>query len=129
MEFKRTTLVAACLVLCVCQTFEPFEAHSHTHVQIGVASWYGKQHQGRKTANGERFDMTAETAAHRSLPFNTLVKVTRLETGQSTLVRINDRGPMVPGRIIDLSEAAATALGMHEDGIAKVRLEIVSAEP
>lgn len=133
MKLKRTTIVAACLALCGCQTVEPLQAHAqvqaHGFQQVGVASWYGKFHQGNKTANGERFDRFAETAAHRSLPFNTLVRVTTLDTGKSTLVRINDRGPYVRGRIIDISDAAASSLGIREEGVARVRLEIVSAEP
>lgn len=94
----------------------------------GDASWYGKDHQGNLTANGERFDMQALTAAHRSLPFNTVLRVTNLDNGRMVRVRINDRGPYVKGRIIDLSAAAAAALGLHEDGVAAVRLEVFAAD-
>lgn len=132
MKLQVFAVAALSLALCSCQTVAPLRAEQPSapppaFEQVGIASWYGKTHQGRKTANGERFDRAADTAAHKSLPFNTLVKVTTLETGKSTLVRINDRGPMVKGRIIDLSDAAATELGIREDGIAKVRIEVVSA--
>lgn len=91
-------------------------------VQEGVASWYGPGFQGRKTANGERFNTNEMTAAHKSLPFNTLVRVTNLSNGVSTVVRINDRGPFIRGRIIDLSKAAKNELQMG--GLASVKLEL-----
>ncbi len=91
-------------------------------VQEGVASWYGPGFQGRKTANGERFNTNELTAAHKTLPFNTLVKVTNLSNGVSTVVRINDRGPFVRGRIIDLSNAAKNEIQMG--GLASVKLEL-----
>jgi rare lipoprotein A (peptidoglycan hydrolase) len=95
-------------------------------VQEGVASWYGPGFQGRKTANGERFDTYEMTAAHKTLPFNTLVKVTNLDNGVSAIVRINDRGPFVRGRIIDLSNAAKNTIQMG--GTAQVRIEIINPE-
>lgn len=95
-------------------------------VQEGIASWYGPGFQGRKTANGERFNTHEMTAAHKTLPFNTLVKVTNLENGSSVIVRINDRGPYVRGRIIDLSNAAKNEIQMG--GLAKVRIEIAEEE-
>lgn len=95
-------------------------------VQEGVASWYGPGFQGRKTANGERFDTYEMTAAHKTLPFNTLVKVTNVENGISTIVRINDRGPFVRGRIIDLSNAAKNEIQMG--GLASVVIEIYNPE-
>jgi rare lipoprotein A len=91
----------------------------------GGASWYGIQFHQRKTANGERFDMTAMTAAHKTLPFNTRVCVRSLVNGREVLVRINDRGPYSAGRIIDLSRSAADALGMLGLGIKQVALSIV----
>jgi rare lipoprotein A len=95
-------------------------------VQEGVASWYGPGFQGRKTANGERFNTHEMTAAHKTLPFNTLVKVTNLDNGVSTVVRINDRGPFVRGRIIDLSKAAKNEIQMG--GLAQVRIEIFNPD-
>ena len=94
----------------------------------GVASYYGGQHHGKKTANGEIFNMNKLTAAHRSLPFGTQVKVTNLSNQRSVVVRINDRGPYYQGRIIDLSLAAAERLEMVKSGIAKVKVEVLNAK-
>lgn len=90
-----------------------------------VASWYGQKFQGRKTASGEAFDKYKLTAAHKTLPLGSIVKLTVKATGQSVLVRINDRGPWIKGRDFDVSEAAATALGMHEKGISAVEAAVV----
>ncbi len=95
-------------------------------VEIGEASWYGPGFQGRKTANGERFDTYEFTAAHKTLPFGTLLKVTNLENNLYTVVRINDRGPFIRGRIIDLSNASKTAIGMG--GTTQVKIEQISDE-
>lgn len=92
-------------------------------VQVGYASWYGPHFAGRLTSNGEIFDPNKLTAAHLTLPFGTLVKVTNLVNDESVVVRINDRGPYKDNRIIDLSRAAAAAIGMETMGVAKVRLE------
>lgn len=92
----------------------------------GEASYYAKKFEGRLTANGERYDPQAMTAAHRTLPFGTQVRVTRLPYGPSVTVRINDRGPFVRGRIIDLSRTAAEQIGMIEDGVVDVRVEVLS---
>jgi rare lipoprotein A len=92
--------------------------------QLGTASWYGEQFQGRQTASGEPFDMRDFTAAHPSLPLGTFVKVTNLRNGHAVIVRINDRGPVVDGRIIDVSYNAAQALGFQNRGIQKVRLDL-----
>jgi rare lipoprotein A len=88
----------------------------------GQASWYGKRFQGRPTASGEKFDATQFTAAHRTLPFGTMVEVRSVATGQSVMVRINDRGPSRRSRILDLSEAAASELGMISKGEDTVEL-------
>ena len=93
--------------------------------QVGLASYYGRAHDGRHTANGERFDMHAMTAAHRTLPFGTRVRVTNLANGRRAVVRINDRGPHKKQRIIDLSYAAARELGMVGAGVTRVRVEVV----
>uniref|UniRef100_E1TGZ6 Endolytic peptidoglycan transglycosylase RlpA n=1 Tax=Burkholderia sp. (strain CCGE1003) TaxID=640512 RepID=E1TGZ6_BURSG len=94
--------------------------------QTGLASWYGKIFQGRRTASGERYDMHALTAAHRTLPLGACVRVTSLARMRSVVVRINDRGPFVRGRIIDLSYAAAEALGVRGAGSAQVRIEHIA---
>ena len=95
----------------------------------GVASWYGALFHGRETSSGEPFDMHALTAAHRRLPLPTFVRVTNVANGVSLVVRVNDRGPFVDGRVIDLSYAAALRLGMLEGGTAEVELEALSAHP
>jgi rare lipoprotein A len=107
----------------------PIDGHGGTAPtgQVGWASWYGKQHQGRKTASGERFSREQLTAAHRSLPLGTKVKVTNLRTGQHVVVRINDRGPYGSGkhRLIDLSEAAARRIGLMPRGMERVQIVVV----
>jgi len=103
---------------------EPAGQMSPTFVD-GVASYYGKEHHGKKTAKGEIFHMYKLTAAHRSLPFGSQVKVTNLSNQRSVIVRINDRGPYYQGRIIDLSLAAAERLEMVKSGITKVKLEVL----
>ena len=106
------------------RTYQP------TYVKIGqtmegISSWYGPNFHGKLTSNGERYNMYKKTAAHKTWPMDTMVKVTNLQNGKSTVVRINDRGPFVKGRIIDCSYAAGKALGLDKMGIAKVRLEVV----
>ncbi len=100
-------------------------AKSGDHNMVGTASWYGPKFHGRRTANGERFNMNAMTAAHPTLPFNTRLRVTNLDNGRKCIVRINDRGPFKGGRIVDLSRAAARKIDMEHAGLAKVRLEIL----
>ena len=93
--------------------------------ETGVASYYAHKYHGRTTASGEKFDMNALTAAHKTLPFGTKVKVTNLENGRSVTVRITDRGPFVKGRVIDLSLAAAKKIDMVKAGVAKVEIRRV----
>ena len=97
--------------------------------QEGTASWYGPTFHGKTTANGERYNMLGMTAAHQKLPFNTMVKVTNLENGVTAVVRINDRGPFLKGRILDLSYAAARALKANGPGTIRIRLEVVKVGP
>ncbi|MGA2596287.1 MAG: septal ring lytic transglycosylase RlpA family protein [Bryobacteraceae bacterium] len=97
--------------------------------ETGIASWYGHPYHGRPAADGEIYDMEKLTAAHRTLPFNTWVRVTNLTNGKTVEVRIIDRGPFIDGRIIDLSHAAAQAIDLIGPGIAQVRLDIISAPP
>lgn len=92
------------------------------YVDDGIASWYGKKFHGRPTSNGERYDMHGPTAAHKILPMNTMLHVKNLDNGRETVVRINDRGPFVRGRIVDLSYEAARKLGMVNRGTARVRI-------
>ncbi len=94
--------------------------------QRGLASWYGKKYHGRPTASGERFDMHKVSAAHRTLPLGSVVKVTNLDNGRTLQVRINDRGPFIDGRIIDLSYKAAKKLDMVKAGVVPVKLIVQS---
>lgn len=94
--------------------------------QVGTASWYGETFQGKPTASGEPYEMYDMTAAHLKLPMGSYVKVTNLRNGKSVVVRVNDRGPVVPGRIIDLSYGAAQALQFKHRGLQRVRLDLVN---
>ncbi len=94
----------------------------------GIASWYGDPYHGRRTASGEVYDMHVMTAAHKTLPFGTVVKVDRRDTGADVTVRINDRGPFIEGRIIDLSYAAAKVIDLDIDGVAPVKIKVVGRE-
>lgn len=95
------------------------------YYETGIASWYGPGFDGNYTANGEIYDMNGISAAHKTLPFGTVVRVVELSTGRSVVVRINDRGPFIEGRIIDLSKGAAAELGTVEKGITQVGLRIL----
>lgn len=107
----------------------PVYSPKPTFVQEGIASWYGGRWIGRLTANGERYKAGDMTAAHKTLPFHTMVRVTDLKTGKSVIVRINNRGPYIRGRIIDLSVVAAKKLGTYDRGLAKVRIEALKEIP
>lgn len=124
---RHSPVLLVLLGLAACATPPP-SAPKPFFSEQGVASWYGTFHQGKLTADGERFDQHALTAAHRSLPFDTVLRVTNLDNGRMVKVRVDDRGPYVKGRIIDLSAAAAAALGMRQDGVATVRLEAFAAD-
>lgn len=95
------------------------------YYEVGIASWYGPGFDGNYTANGEVYDMNGVSAAHKTLPFGTIVRVVEFDTGNSIVVRINDRGPFIEGRIIDLSKGAASELGIVDKGITKVGLRIL----
>lgn len=141
MSFPRLAgaLALLALVLSGCRTPDlvvnpaqpsgPVYSPKPTFTQEGVASWYGGRWIGRLTANGEHYKAGDITAAHKKLPFNTMVRVIDLKTGNSVIVRINNRGPYVRGRIIDLSVAAAKKLGTYDRGLAKVRIEALKEIP
>ena len=129
---RRHFLVLLSLSLGACATkiYEPRKKTAiynirPVHVQSGIASWY----RDHRTASGERFNVNALAAAHRSLPFGSKVRVIDLKTGKSIIVRINDRGPYIRGRIIDLTVGAARQLGMYHRGIARVRIEVLREIP
>jgi rare lipoprotein A len=123
------------LLLAGCASSKPVEAPvpatrvpatgGAAYVEEGLASWYGEPYHGRPTASGERFDQDALTAAHRTLPFGTVARVTNLDNDRSVEVMINDRGPFISGRIVDLSRAAASAIGALGPGVVPARLEVV----
>ncbi len=114
--------LALLLLVAACGAAPPRVEPRRGAEQDGYASWYGNRFHGRKTANGERFDQNAMTAAHKSLPFGSKVKVVDQRTGNAITVTINDRGPFAKGRVIDLSRAAATELGFRNRGTTKVCL-------
>ena len=118
--------LAGCLLLSACSFLPKGELPLDLGIKDrGVASWYGKEFHGKLAANGEVFDMMAYTAAHRKLPLGSIVRVINLENGKSVQVRINDRGPYVTGRMLDLSHAAARELGMVEAGTTAVQIEVI----
>ena len=138
--FQTTAAFALLAILSGCQSVkENFEhvpgKESHLYVdspikpEFGIASWYGGRWIGRLTANGETYRQDDVTAAHKKLPFHTPVRVTDLKTGKSIIVRINNRGPFISGRIIDLSVVAAKQLGTYERGIAKVQVQVLREVP
>jgi len=107
------------------QTQEAIKPIPTRKFQVGRASWYGRLFQHKKTASGEPYDMHDFTAAHRTLPLGSWVKVTNLKNDKSVMVRINDRGPVMRSRILDLSYGAAMILGIGDNGVAKVRLDVI----
>jgi rare lipoprotein A len=114
-------------LLLILSFFLPLSGLSfERYIQYGNASWYGRKFHGKKTASGERFNKQSFTGAHKQLPFGTIIRVTNLRNGRDVYVRINDRGPFVSGRIVDISRAAAEAIGFRNRGVAKVRVEVVS---
>jgi rare lipoprotein A len=119
-------IVGSLLVIAVCALVNGGCASARSE---GLASYYADKYQGRKTANGETFDTAKLTAAHRTLPFGTRVRVTNVDNGKSVDVRINDRGPFVAGRVIDLSPAAARQLDMLRAGVVRVRLDVLGTGP
>ncbi len=119
-------LALAALTFCA-RRVSPLTAPEPGRAETALASWYGPGFDGRLTSNREIYDMNAMTAAHKTLPFGSIVRVTNLGNGKACIVRINDRGPFIEGRDIDLSRAAARSLGMIGPGTARVRLEILSA--
>lgn len=121
----KILLVAGLSLLAVGLVFLLGGPSGGNYYQTGVASWYGPNFQGNRTANGEIFDMNELTAAHKTLPFNTKVKVVDLETKRSVVVRINDRGPFIKDRIIDLSRRSAKKLGIINTGTARVGLKVI----
>ena len=126
MQVLRRALGAG---LCLLVWTSAAYAQEAVRSEQGTAGWYGRNYDGKKTASGERFDSTALTAAHRTLPFGTRVRVQNLDNGRSVVVRINDRGPFIRGRVIDVTRAAAGQLGFINAGTARVRLSVLGRGP
>jgi len=135
LRFPRTFVVWAVLLLTLAPSLQgPVLArtlHSSRPIRVwtGLTSWYGEEFQGRETADGETFDMYSATAAHLSLPFGSIVRLVNPRSGRSELVRINDRGPYVEGREMDVSYEVARKLGIERRGVARLRMELVEVPP
>ena len=127
MPILKTTLSLILLSLIGCSTVQPSHKNKDGlgYSESGIASYYADKHQNLKTASGERYRHDLKTAAHKTLPFGVNVKVTNLENSKSVIVKVNDRGPFVKGRIIDLSKSAFMAISQPNQGLLKVRIEIV----
>ena len=124
--FMGISLALPATVLFAKETSSHKSRAAHAKPITGIASYYGGKFHGKRTASGEIFNKNAMTAAHRNLPFGTKVKVTNLRNGRTVLVRVNDRGPHVRGRMIDLSQAAAKKIGLSHAGTARVKLEVLN---
>jgi rare lipoprotein A len=127
LQFLPLLITLSALLSCAYQPTDTYRRGFQRGVEYGKASYYGYRDEfnGRKTASGETFDRNSFTAAHRSLPFGTLCRVTNLSNGRSVIVRINDRGPFKAGRIVDLSYAAAKEIGSIQSGVADVKVEVL----
>ncbi|HEY6292215.1 MAG TPA: septal ring lytic transglycosylase RlpA family protein [Terriglobia bacterium] len=124
MSWSRISFIASIGVISLLAASCGKKAAAPSQSEVGVASWYGQPFDGRPTASGEIYDMEKMTAAHRTYPFGTIIRVSSLVSSKTAEVRINDRGPFVQGRIIDLSHAGAQAIGM--ESVANVRLDVIS---
>lgn len=124
--FHRLIIVLAVVTIVGCSSFQPKNAGDWTgYTESGEASYYANKHQLRKTASGELYKHELKTAAHKVLPFGSNVKVTNIENGKSVVVKVNDRGPFVRGRIIDLSKSAFGSIGNLSQGVLEVRIEVI----
>lgn len=122
----RWIAVCACMAMSACSSLQTQDAGNWAgYTAVGEASFYASKHHSRKTASGERYDPDKKTAAHRQLPFGSRLKVTNVKTGQSVVVRVNDRGPFVKGRLVDLSRSAFSSIGSLSAGVIRVRVELI----
>jgi rare lipoprotein A len=123
---RVAAVILAAIVIAACSSVPAKSPNKFVgYTETGKASFYALKYQFRKTASGERFNQLAKTAAHKSLPFGTKVKVTNTKNGKSVVVKVNDRGPFIKGRIIDLTRSAFSAIGNTESGILNVNIEVV----
>lgn len=128
MIYNRKCILLTVIIFLFIGIGQASFAQQNTQTETGAASWYGSKYHGRKTSSGERYNKNDMTAAHNTLPFGTKVKVTNLANNESVVVRINDRGPYVGKRIIDVSEVAARKLSMHSAGVANVKVEVLELD-
>ena len=128
MIYNRKCILLTVIIFLFIGIGQVTVAQDNTQTQTGAASWYGSKYHGRKTSSGERYNKNDMTAAHKTLPFGTKVRVTNLANNESVILRINDRGPFVGKRIIDVSEVAARKLDMHRKGVANVKVEVIEIE-
>jgi rare lipoprotein A len=128
MIYNRKCILLTVIIFLFIGIGQASFAQENTQTQTGAASWYGSKYHGRKTSSGERYNKNDMTAAHNTLPFGTKVKVTNLANNESVILRINDRGPYVGHRIIDVSEVAARKLSIHKQGVAQVKVEVVELD-
>jgi rare lipoprotein A len=127
MPILKTTFSLILLTLIGCSAVQPSNKNKDGlgYTESGIASYYADKHQDQKTASGERYRHDLKTAAHKTLPFGVNVKVTNLENSKSVIVKVNDRGPFVKGRIIDLSKSAFKVISQSNEGVLNVRIEVV----
>lgn len=127
MKIKKSTILSLALsIISLFLTTQSIQAFTiDRSLGIKTASWYGPGFHGRKTANGERYNQYAMTAAHKTLPFGTKLRVTCVDSGKSTIVTVNDRGPFHGNRALDLSKAAASAIGLLDRGVGKVKIDVL----
>jgi rare lipoprotein A len=126
MKIKKSTILSLALSISSLFLTTPVAARETVRtLGVKTVSWYGPGFHGRKTANGERFNQHAFTAAHKTLPFGTKLKVTCIATGKSAIVTVNDRGPFHGNRALDLSKAAASAIGLLDRGVGKVKIDVL----
>lgn len=124
--YSKLPVFAFCCLLAGCSALQPGSGGGQAgYTESGQASFYADMHQNRKTASGELYQHGLSTAAHRTLPFGSIVKVTNIQNGKSVTVKINDRGPFVRGRIIDLSKSAFSSIGSTSAGLLRVRIEVI----
>lgn len=129
-KFKLTVIVILLAMLSGCSSTLPIDSsktkhYSTSHALVGQASWYGNKFHGKLTASGEKYNMRAYTAAHKTLPFGTIVRATNTNNNKSVDVKINDRGPFVKGRVIDLSKKAFEQIGSVNQGIVPIRIDVL----
>jgi len=122
---NKLIVISVAMLISACSSMQTTTSSSVGHTEFGKASFYANKHQSKKTASGELYSHNLKTAAHRNLPFGTMIKVTNVKNGKSTVARVNDRGPYIKGRIVDLSKSAFSSIANTATGVISVELEVV----